>query len=259
MTSALAGRIALVTGASRGVGRAVATRLAADGAAVAVNYRRDAEAARRVVAQIEVRGGTAREYQAPVEDVAAVETMLAAIANELGTVDVLVSNAGSSSAGRSVFSTPDEEYLAMLRIHALGPVALIKRLLPGMRERPRSDIVVTSSAVTDTAPRNSAPYTMAKAAMEMAVRTVAREERRHNIRANIVAPGLVATDMGAMLAGALGSDLAELEASYPFGRVCRPEDIAGVVAFLVSDDGGYVTGQRIVVDGGGPELEIIQH
>ncbi len=196
MAKPLTGRIALVTGASRGVGRAVALRLAADGAAVAINYRREAEAAAEVVAQIEAAGGTARAYQAPVDALAAVETMLAGIAADLGTVDLLVSNAGISSGGRNICSTPDEEYLTVMKVHALGPVAIIKRLLPGMRERPRGDVVVISSSVTDSYPRNSAPYTMAKSAVEAAVRTLAREERRHAIRANIIAPGLVDTDMG---------------------------------------------------------------
>jgi len=120
-------------------------------------------------------------------------------------------------------------------------------------------VIVISSALTDAAPGNSAPYTMAKAALEAAIRTLAREERKHGIRANIVAPGLVVTDMGSRLATALGSDIASLDESYPFGRVCRPEDVAGVVAFLVSEDAGYVTGQRILVDGGGAEISIVEH
>lgn len=259
MAERLAGRVALVTGGSRGVGRAIAVRLATDGAHVAVNYRRDADAADAVVSQINAAGGTARAYQASIDDTDAVTGMVHSIRADLGPVDLIVSNAGSASSGRDVADTPDEEFLKLLRVHALGPIGLIRQLLPGMRDRPRGDIVVVSSSLTDAAPGGAAPYTMAKAAMEAAVRTLAREERKHGIRANIVAPGLVATEMGRRLVAASGGEITELDKSYPFGYVCRPEDVAGVLAFLVSDDGGYVTGQRIRVDGGGAEISIVEH
>lgn len=241
------------------MGRAIAIRLAADGARVAINYRRDVAAAEDVVARITSAGGIGRSYQASIEDAEAVAEMVASIESDLGPVDLLVSNAGLASSGRTIAETEAEEYIRLMRVHALGPIALIRRLLPAMRERPRGDIVMVSSTLTDAAPGGGAPYTMAKAAMEAAVRTLAREERRHGIRANIVAPGLVVTEMGRRLVAAGGRDIADLDQQYPFGRVCRPEDVAGVVAFLVSDDGGYITGQRLRVDGGGPEVSIVEH
>jgi NAD(P)-dependent dehydrogenase (short-subunit alcohol dehydrogenase family) len=241
------------------VGKAVALRLAADGAAVAVHYRREAEAAQEVVTQIAAGGGTARGYRAAIDDPEAVAAMVAAITAELGPVDLLVSNAGSASTGRDVADTPDEEFLKLLRVHTLGPVGLIRQLLPAMRERPRGDVVLISSALTDAAPGGAAPYTMAKAASEAAIRTLAREERKHGIHANIVAPGLVVTEMGRRLVAASGGEIGALDGRYPFGRVCRPEDVAGVVAFLVSADAGYVTGQRLLVDGGGAEVAIVEH
>jgi NAD(P)-dependent dehydrogenase (short-subunit alcohol dehydrogenase family) len=259
MADPLAGRVALVTGSSRGVGRAIAIRLAADGAAVAVNYRRESDAADEVVKVITDAGGTAVAYGASIDDRDAVAKMITAISGDLGPTDLLVSNAGTASSGRDVGSTPDTEFQKLLDVHTLGPVALIRSLLPAMRERPRGDIIVISSALTDAAPGGAAPYTMAKAAVEAAIRTLAREERKNGIHANIVAPGLVATDMGSRLAHALGSDLETLDKSYPFGRVCRPEDVAGVVAFLASPASGYVTGQRILVDGGGAEISIVEH
>jgi NAD(P)-dependent dehydrogenase (short-subunit alcohol dehydrogenase family) len=256
--SGLAGRVALVTGGSRGVGRAIARRLAADGAAVAVNYRRDDAAARETVAAIEADGGQAAAYQAAIGDDQAVQTMTEAVRSDLGEVDILVSNAGTASRGRAVADTEPDEYLRLLAVHALGPLALIRSLLPAMRTRPRADIVMVSSAITSHAPPFSAPYTMAKAALEAAARTLAREERTNGIRVNVVAPGLVATDMGERLVRAVdGRALHDLDAQSPFGRVCLPEDVAGVVAFLVSADSGYVTGQRLVVDGGGPDLGIL--
>lgn len=259
MADGLAGRVALVTGASRGVGRAIALRLAADGAAVAVNYRREAAAADEVVAAIAAAGGTAHAYQASIDDVDAVTTMLASIEADLGPISIVVSNAGSASTGRAIADTPDEEFLKLLRVHALGPIGLLRTLLPSLRRQSRADIVMISSSVTDAAPAGAAPYTMAKVAMETAVRTLAREERAHGVRANIVAPGLVATEMGRRLVAAGGEDIAELDTRYPFGRVCRPEDVAGVAAFLVSADAGYVTGQRLLVDGGGAEVAIVEH
>ncbi|MDV7242695.1 MULTISPECIES: SDR family NAD(P)-dependent oxidoreductase [Rhodococcus] len=258
----LAGRTAIVTGGSRGVGRAVALRLARDGAAVAVNYRRDASAADEVVDLIASEGGRARAYQASIDDQSAVADMVMAIRSDLGPVDLIVSNAGSASRGQDVASTPHADYLQQLHVHALGPIGLIQQLLPDMRKAGsgavgRGDIVMISSNTTMSAPPNSAPYTMAKAAMETCIRTIAREERRYGIHANIVAPGLIATEMGKRLVSAAkGADIGDLDAESPFGRVCRPEDVAGTVAFLVSPDSGYVTGQHLVVDGGGPNPTI---
>lgn len=259
MTGArLAGRIALVTGGSRGVGRAVAKRLAAEGAAVAVNYRRDAAAADEVVKAIEAEGGTARAYAASVDDPAATAELVERVHVDLGPVDLLVSNAGTASRGTAVADTAPEEYLRLLRVHTLGPLALIRAALPGMRAAGRADVIVISSAIVDAAPSGGAAYTMAKAAMEAAARTLAHEERAHGVRVNVVAPGLVATEMGERLvAASVGGAIAELDASYPFGRVARPGDVAGVVAFLASADAGYLTAQRILVDGGGPDVPIV--
>jgi NAD(P)-dependent dehydrogenase (short-subunit alcohol dehydrogenase family) len=121
-----------------------------------------------------------------------------------------------------------------------------------MRARPRGDIVMISSAATVHMGANSAPYNMAKAALEALAATLAKEERRNDIRVNVVAPGLVDTEMGRRLVkGALGvTDIRTMDARAAFGHVCTPEEIADTVRFLVSDQGGYITGQRIGVDGG---------
>ncbi|MCE3551663.1 SDR family oxidoreductase [Pseudonocardia sp. RS11V-5] len=117
--------------------------------------------------------------------------------------------------------------------------------------------MVVSSTTTGELPKDGAAYSPAKAAMEAAAFTLAREEREHGIRVNVVAPGLVATDRGERLVAATaGGSIADLDAAYPYGRVARPADVAGVVAFLASQDGEYLTGQRIEVDGGGPEQSL---
>jgi NAD(P)-dependent dehydrogenase (short-subunit alcohol dehydrogenase family) len=248
----LEGRSALVTGASRGIGRQIALRLAADGAAVAVNYRRDADAAAEVVERINAAGGRAAAFPAAIGDARATSNMVGRLAGEFGDIDILVSNGGTASSGRTVAETTDDEYVRLMSVHALGPMGLVRDLLPSLRRSARSDVVVVSSVLAARYPMNSAPYTMAKLALEAGIRTLAREERARGVRANIVAPGLVATDMGSRLVAATtGGTVDDLAATYPFGRVAVPEDVAGVVAFLVSAEGEYLTGQRIEVDGGG--------
>lgn len=259
MENRLKGRVALVTGGSRGVGAGIVRRLADEGAAVAVNYRSDAYAAQALVDEIAASGGRGFAYRASIEDQDAVATMVEAIRRDLGPIDLLVSNAGTASRGRSIADSDGEEFERLMRVHTFGPLNLIRLLLPDLRAAQRGDVVVISSATVDDAPANSAPYTMAKAAVEMAARTLAREERKHGIRVNIVAPGLVDTDMGARLVRAVrgGAELSALHGEYPFGRVCQPSDVAGVVAFLCSADGAYLTGQRVVVDGGGADPALV--
>lgn len=252
MGKTLTGRVALVTGGSRGVGRAISMRLAAEGAAVAVNYRRDQDAAEQTVKEIRALGGTASAFPASMDDPEAVTAMVESVRSELGRVSILVSNAGSASSGASVADTPAAEFAKLMQVHAFGPIELVRAALPDLRAAERGDVVMVSSNTVAATPAGAAPYTMAKSAMEICVRTIAEEERVHGVHANIVAPGLVATEMGRRLAKATKNvAIEDLDAEAPFGHVCRPEDVAGVVAFLVSDDAGYVTGQTLNVDGGG--------
>ncbi len=251
--SGLDGRVALVTGGGRGIGRAIALRLARDGADVAVNYRRDAEAAAEVVAQIEAMGRRARAYAASVDRFEECEALVSAVEADFGAIDILVNNAGIASRGQSVADTDPGELERVLRTHAMAPHFMAKLVLPKMRTRPRGDIVMISSVATLYHAPNGAPYNMGKAAMDALAWTLAKEERRHNIRTNIVAPGLTVTDMGERLAKATRgvADIHDLAAQSPFGRVSTPEDVAAAVAFFVSADADYVNGQRVCLHGGG--------
>ena len=249
------GRVALVTGGGRGIGRAISLRLAASGADIAVNFRRNSDTAEATVAEIKALGREAKSYQASVdsweEDVAMCESVL----NDFGKVDILVHNAGILSRGLSITESDPEELTRVVAMHAFGPFYLSKLLVPQMRSLSRADIVFVSSTVTRTIPPNSAPYIMGKGAADSLAHALAREEQRNGIHVNTVAPGLVATDMGDALIKAVtrgkSSRAADLDSNYPFGRVCRPEDVANVVDFLVSPAASYLTSQRIDVDGGG--------
>jgi len=248
----LHGRVALVTGGGRGIGRAISLAFAEDGADVAVNYRRDKDAADETVAAIEAIGRRAVAVPGSLEVLEEVQAAASTAIDALGPVDILVNNAGVASRGNSVADTDPDEVLRLLRTHAIGPHWLSAAVLPGMRTRPRGDIVFISSAATRRYAANGAPYNMGKSAMEALALTLAKEERDNGVHVNIVAPGLVRTEMGRRLVRAWGQDIEAMDPAMPFGRVCRPEDVADVVRWLVSDRAGYVTGERIYVDAGGP-------
>ena len=259
----LNGRIALVTGGGRGIGRAISEMLAREGATVAINYKRDNESAEETQRAILDAGGVATIHQGsndiPEENVALVNDVIAAH----GTIDIAVINGGVASRGRSIVDTDADELWNLVAVHALGPHQLCRALVPHMRGKERADIVFISSVATSGMSANGAPYNMGKAAMEALALTLAKEERPHNIRVNIVAPGLVETDMGVRLARAITGrkgmeDLRSMDADAPFGRVCQPDDIANAVLYFCSPQASYVTGQRIQIDGGGSSLRVGQ-
>lgn len=248
----LEGRVALITGGSRGAGRGIALALASRGAAVAVNYRRDEAAARETVAQIEALGSPAVAVQADIAAVETVPTLVEAAAAALGPIDILVNNAGVASRGQLVADTDPAELQRLFGPHVFGAFACCKAVLPAMRQRPRGDIIFISSVLARDALPGGAPYNMAKAAMESLAMTLMKEEQRHNIRVNVVGPGLIESDMGERLMRARGvDDLVEFRAEMPFGHICTPEDVGQLTAFLVSEAGGYINGQVIGLHGGG--------
>ena len=252
----LSGRNALVTGASRGIGRAIALKLATEGANVIVNYANSASSAEDVVAEIRELGVRAEAIQADVSDRSACEDMVDAAIKIFGQIDMLINNAGIGSSGidrPTITEATYDQYELLLGANLWGPIYMSKALVPHMRSAERSDVVMISSVATDTYSERMGLYSIGKAGMEALAYTLAKEERSHGMRVNVVAPGLVDTDMGRKLITLLpgSDDMRERDVAAPFGYVCTPEDIASAVYFLVSENGRYLTNQRIAVNGGG--------
>ena len=228
----LAGRNAIVTGASRGIGRAIAVLLAEAGADVAVNYNRDEEAAAETVKQVEALGRKAKAYQAAVDDYDAVVAMVDQVVADFGPISILVNNAGIASRGNSVIKTDPKEFERVMRVHTFGPFYASQAVLPSMRECERGDIIMISSVASKGLAPNGAPYNMAKTAENALAVTLAKEERRHGIRTNVVAPGLVETDMGSKLMKAVAGveDMRTLDANAPLEKSASPKILHGLSA-----------------------------
>ncbi|MEE8353226.1 MAG: glucose 1-dehydrogenase [Dehalococcoidales bacterium] len=248
----LEGRTALITGGGRGIGKGIAVAMAEAGADVGIVYRRDEDAARETVAEIESFGRKAAMFKASVEDEGAVKEVVSQAIAVFGKIDILVNNAGIASRGNSVLDTDSEEMRRVVRIHVFGSFYFSQAVLPVMRRQPRGDIIFVSSVAAEALNANGAPYNIAKAGMEALAMTLAKEERPNGIRVNVLRPGLVETEMGRRLAKATQGvqDLRELYASSPFGRVGIPSDLGHAAVFLASAQGEYVTGATIKISGG---------
>jgi NAD(P)-dependent dehydrogenase (short-subunit alcohol dehydrogenase family) len=251
----LTGHTALVTGASRGIGAAIAIGLAAEGANVAVHYHTNRAAALEVVRQCETAGRAAIAVAGDLSLPDTAAALRVAIERELGQVDLLIQNAGvgNTSIGRPlVTDTTDEQFQAILGPNVLGPLALCREFVPQMRGREGAAVIFVSSIATAMLPATGGAYGASKAALEALAFTLAKEERQHGVRVNVVAPGLIDTDMGrAAVAAITGeTDVANSAFATPFGYVAQPEDIANTVTFLCSPAARYITHIRVPVDGG---------
>jgi 3-oxoacyl-[acyl-carrier protein] reductase len=241
------GRVALVTGSSRGLGAAIARRLARDGLAVAVNARRGDELAGEVARSIRGDGGTAEAFGADITDEQQVAELIAAITTRFGPVDALVLNATGPQPEAPVTDVAWADHLAQLDFFVKSPVLLGGAVLPAMVARHYGRIVHIDSEVADRPPPGRSAYATAKSAQIGLARAWARELAPCGITVNTVAPGFVPVERHADIpADIKGAYLA----SVPAGRMGTPADIAHAVSFLVSSDAGFITGQRIVVDGG---------
>jgi 3-oxoacyl-[acyl-carrier protein] reductase len=240
-------RVALVTGSSRGLGAAIARRLARDGLAVAVNGLRDDGQVGEVAASIRDGGGLAAAFPADVTDEREVGELVAAIGDVLGPVQVLVVNATGPQPDAPLSEVDWQDHLAQLSFFVRSPVLLGRAVLPAMRAGRFGRIIQIDSEVADRPPSGRSAYATAKSAQIGLTRSWARELASSGITVNAVAPGFIPVERHADVpAGTVDAYLA----SVPAGRMGTPEDIAHAVSFLASEGAGFIIGQRIVVDGG---------
>ena len=240
----LSGKTALVTGASRGIGRAIALRLAEDGANVAVIYAGSADKAEAVVNEITALGVQAKAYQCNVADSAAVNETVKAVTNDLGKIDILVNNAGITRDGL-MLRMKDEDFDAVLDTNLKGAFNMIRACYSGFIRKKSGRIINISSVSGIMGNVGQANYSASKAGVIGLTKSVARELASRGITCNAVAPGFIQTDMTENL-----GDNNPLLNSIPLGRMGKPEDIAAAVAFLASDSASYITGEVPKVDGG---------
>ncbi len=239
-------KVALVTGASRGIGRAAAAELARAGWAVAVNYHVRRDKAEELVASLRAEGYGAAAYQADVADGAAVERMVRTVEEELGPVGLLVNNAGV--AGQALFQDiTDEMWDRYFAVNLGGARNTIRAVLPHMLHEKRGCIVNVSSMWGLRGASCEVTYACTKAALIALTRSLALELAPSGIRVNCVAPGVIDTDMVQVLGKETLDALAE---QTPLGRLGTPEDVAHAIAFFASEEAGFITGQVLTADGG---------
>ncbi len=244
----LQGKVAVVTGASKGIGAGIAKGLAAEGASVVVNYSSSKEGADRVVKEITDKGGKAVAVQGSVAKTADVERILAEAKKAFGPLDILVNNAGVYEFS-PVEEITEEHYNRIFNTNVLGLLLTTKEALKHFNGNGGS-IINIGSAVTEVYPPNSAVYTGTKGAVDAITRTLAKELGPKKIRVNSINPGVTETE-GVHAAGFIGSDfLKQFEAQTPLGRIGQPEDIASVAVFLASPDSAWLTGELLVASGG---------
>lgn len=242
----LDGKVALVTGASRGIGRAIAVKLASEGAKVAVNYAGNTAKAEEVKAEIEKNGGEAVLVQADISDSEAVDAMIEKVTEAFGTIDILVNNAGITRDGL-LMRMKEEDFDAVINTNLKGVFYCTKAVSKLMMKKRSGCIVNMASVVGLMGNAGQANYAAAKAGVIGFSKSAAKELAARGIRVNVVAPGFIATDMtAAMTDKAKEATLAGI----PMKRMGEPEDVANAVLFLVSDYASYITGQTVNVDGG---------
>lgn len=242
----LVGKVALVTGGSRGIGRAVALKLAENGADVAINYAGNTAAAEEVKAAIEKLGRKAMLVQGSVADTDGVQAIVNQVVKELGRLDILINNAGITRDGL-LMRMKEADWDAVLETNLKGVFNCSKAVMRTMMKQKNGRIVNMASVVGEMGNAGQANYAAAKAGVIGFTKSLAKEVASRGITVNAVAPGFIATDMTKVLTD---DQKAEMAKTIPLGRAGQPEDVANAVLFLVSDEAAYITGQVLNVDGG---------
>lgn len=242
----LVGKVALVTGGSRGIGRAVALKLAENGADVAINYAGNTAAAEEVKAAIEKLSRKAMLVQGSVADTDGVQSLVNQVVKELGRLDILINNAGITRDGL-LMRMKEADWDAVLETNLKGVFNCSKAVMRTMMKQKSGRIVNMASVVGEMGNAGQANYAAAKAGVIGFTKSLAKEVASRGITVNAVAPGFIATDMTKVLTD---DQKAEMARSIPLGRAGQPEDVANAVLFLVSDEAAYITGQVLNVDGG---------
>ena len=238
--------VALVTGGSRGIGRAICLELARQGAAVAVNYAGNEQAAQETVEACRALGVQAEAFQADVSDPAACESLIAQVKERFGRLDILVNNAGVTRDGLLMTAKP-EDFDKVLDTNLKGAYFCMKAAAKVMMRQRYGRIVNLSSVVGLRGNAGQTNYSASKAGLIGLTKSLAKELASRNVTVNAVAPGFIATDMTAALPEAVRTEMCK---TIPEGRAGQPEDVANAVAFFAAEQSSYLTGQVLCVDGG---------
>jgi glucose 1-dehydrogenase len=244
----LAGKVAIVTGAGRGIGAAIARRFAREGAAVVVNYSASEGPAAEVVAGVRAEGGRAVACRADIGDLTQHAALIERALAEFGRLDILVNNAAIETRVAAL-DAPAAEWDRIMAIDLKGPYFLAQRAARVMKEAGGGVVLNLSSVHDEQAHRNNSIYTIAKGGLKLMTRVLALEWAQYGIRVNALSPGAILTDINREV---LADDAfrAKVIGMIPLGRVGEPEDLTGAAVLLVSDEGGYITGSTFYVDGG---------
>lgn len=245
--SKLTGKVAVVTGASKGIGAGIAKSLAAEGASVVVNYASSKAGADAVVAAITAAGGKAVAVGGDVSKAAEAQGIIDAAISKYGRLDILVNNSGVYEFG-TVDSVTEEQFHRLFNVNVLGLLLTTRAAAKHLGEG--ASIINIGSAITRLTPPNSVVYTATKGAIDAVTGVFAKEFGPKKVRVNSINPGLVHTE-GTQSAGVMGSDMEKgFVAQTPLGRVGQPDDIAKIAVFLASDDAGWLTGEQLHASGG---------
>ncbi|MDR3288386.1 MAG: 3-oxoacyl-[acyl-carrier-protein] reductase [Peptococcaceae bacterium] len=242
----LNGKVALVTGAARGLGRAIALQLAAAGAQVMVNYAGSEDKAKEVVRLIQERGGEAELCQADISQAADVERLVKTVMNKYEKIDILINNAGITR-DRLLLRMTEEDWDAVLSTNLKGVFLCTKAVSKSMLKQRSGVIINISSIVGIKGNAGQANYAAAKAGVIGLTKATAKEFASRGVRVNAIAPGYIATDMTDILPAEMKNEILK---EIPLGKIGVPEDVAQAVLFLVSPAGAYITGQTLSIDGG---------